>query len=185
MTDLKHYIRVYDDALPDTFCQQALDWFEQHPDDQQVNGGSFRAGLSESSWVEMDLSDCHAFGFSNIIKNCLKHYKSTYERDCGIEPALPDPLDLAPLIIKRYQPGGDGFQPHIDSLGPVASRYMVFLWYLNTVDRGGETDFLDLGVKVAPKPGRLVIFPPYWMYRHAGLQPVSGPKYILSTYCLW
>ena len=185
MTDLKHYIRVYDDALPASFCQQSVDWFEQHPDDQQVNGGSFRAGLSESSWVEMDLSDCQAFGFANVINNCLKHYKSTYERDCGIEPALPDPLDLAPFIIKRYQPGGDSFQPHYDSLGPVASRYMVFLWYLNDVDNGGETAFIDLDTAVSPKSGRLLIFPPYWMYRHAGLHPVSGPKYILSTYCLW
>ncbi|WP_394687711.1 hypothetical protein [uncultured Xanthomonas sp.] len=31
-------------------------------------------------------------------------------------------------------------------------------------------------------PERLLIFPPYWMFLHAGLPPRSGDKYILSTY---
>lgn len=31
-------------------------------------------------------------------------------------------------------------------------------------------------------PERLLIFPPYRMFLHAGLPPRSGDKYILSTY---
>jgi len=30
-----------------------------------------------------------------------------------------------------------------------------------------------------------VVFPPYWMFQHAGLAPVSNDKYILSTYLLF
>ena len=33
--------------------------------------------------------------------------------------------------------------------------------------------------------GRLVVFPPYWMFQHEGRPPVSGDKYILSTYLLF
>lgn len=29
------------------------------------------------------------------------------------------------------------------------------------------------------------MFPPYWMYQHEGLPPISGDKYILSTYLLF
>jgi hypothetical protein len=29
------------------------------------------------------------------------------------------------------------------------------------------------------------MFPPYWMYQHAGLPPESGDKYILSTYLMF
>ena len=185
MTELTHFIRVYDEALPKSFCEKTLDWFESHPEQQQRNGKNIRSGLSESSWTEMDLSECSAFGFRNVINNCLRHFKAIYENECGIQPPLPDPLDLAPLIIKRYDLGGDRFQPHYDSLGPVANRYLVFLWYLNDVAEGGETAFTDLETQIKPVAGRLLIFPPYWMYRHTGRNPASEAKYILSTYCLW
>ena len=42
-----------------------------------------------------------------------------------------------------------------------------------------------LDLKVEPRAGRLLMFPPYWMYQHAGLPPVSGNKYILSTYLMF
>ncbi len=185
MTALDHYIRVYDDALMADFCRRTVDWFEQHPEQQQRNGASIRSGLAESSWTEMDLSDCEAFGFCNMISNCIRHYKSRYDQDCAIRPALPEPADFAPLILKRYDAGQDQFQPHYDSLGPVSDRYLVFLWYLNDVALGGETHFVDLDLSVKPEIGRMLMFPPYWMYRHTGKRPESGAKYILSTYALW
>ena len=186
MTELENYIRTYDNALSKTFCSDVVNLFEKNTQDQKRNGSSVRAGLSESSWLEMDLSDCHEFNFRNMIVNCLRHYKSRYEKECDIRPALPEPKKLAPLIMKRYDPGGnDKFQPHYDSISEVSDRYMVFVWYLNDVDEGGETDFVDLGIAATPQAGKLLMFPPYWMYRHAGQPPVTGPKYILSTYPLW
>lgn len=186
MTDLSNYIRTYDLALPESFCSRVTDLFDSDTAKQERNGASVRPGLSESSWLEMDLSGCQEFNFRNVIVNCLKHYKLRYEKDCGIRPALPDPKDLAPLIVKRYDPGGsDQFQPHFDSIAEVANRYMVFLWYLNDVGEGGETVFVDLDLAIKPRSGRLLMFPPYWMYRHAGAPPVSNSKYILSTYPLW
>ncbi|MFT4248289.1 MAG: 2OG-Fe(II) oxygenase [Pseudomonas sp.] len=59
---------------------------------------------------------------------------------------------------------------------------LVFMWYLNDVREGGQTRFIDLDLEVAPRIGRLLIFPPYWMYMHAALPPRSGDKYIISTY---
>jgi prolyl 4-hydroxylase len=29
------------------------------------------------------------------------------------------------------------------------------------------------------------MFPPYWMYQHEGIPPLSGNKYIISTYLLF
>jgi prolyl 4-hydroxylase len=186
MTDLANYIRTYENALPRSFCEDVVELFESKNQHPQRNGASIRPGLSESSWLELDLSSCHEFNFHNIILNCLRHYKSQYEKECRIRPALPEPSAFAPFIVKRYDPGGaDRFQPHFDSIAEVANRYMVFLWYLNHVEIGGETEFVDLGISTAPQTGKLLMFPPYWMYRHAGRPPVSNSKYILSTYPLW
>ncbi len=183
--DLRSYVRTYDDAIPAQTCRDIIDIFERDTHRQTVNGKTGRAGLEDSSWREMDFDDCTESGIRNMLVNCLRHYKPVYERDCGIRPPLPQPVGLDVLTAKRYDPGGDQFQPHYDSVGPVANRYLVFLWYLNDVAEGGETEFMDLGVSSRPVAGRLLVFPPYWMYRHAGRPPVSGPKYIISTYCLW
>ncbi len=99
---------------------------------------------------------------------------------------LPFTTKTSEWILKRYEPGGvQRFQPHFDALGAVSNRYLVMLWYLNDVAQGGETAFVDLGVEVKPKAGRMLMFPPYWMYQHEGRPPISGDKYILSTYLLF
>ena len=186
MTSLAHYIRTYENALPEAFCSQVIALFESDTAKQQRNGASVRSGLAESSWLEMDLSSCQDFNFRNVVLSCVRHYKTRYEKDCNIRPPLPEPGQLAPLIVKRYETGGtDQFQPHFDSIAEVANRYLVFLWYLNAVESGGETEFVDLGVASRPEPGKLLMFPPYWMYRHAGRPPATDTKYILSTYALW
>ena len=86
--------------------------------------------------------------------------------------------------IKRYNVGGkDRFDTHVDVTDyPSARRFLSFFWYLNDVEEGGETEFLNLDLKVTPKAGRLVMFPPMWMYPHKGHPPVSNNKYLLSTY---
>ena len=84
--------------------------------------------------------------------------------------------------IKKYNPGGeDWFDTHVDVINyETARRYLSFFWYLNDVETGGHTQFLD--TSVAPKTGRLVMFPPMWMFPHKGQAPLSEPKYLLHTY---
>ena len=60
------------------------------------------------------------------------------------------------------------------------SRFLSFLWYLNDVDEGGETIFNNK--VVTPQKGRLVIFPPMWIFPHMGVEPISNTKYIMSSY---
>ena len=55
-------------------------------------------------------------------------------------------------------------------------------FYLNTVEEGGETSFPNLEMKIKPKQGSVLCFPPLWMYPHLGEQPISNDKYIIGTY---
>jgi len=61
----------------------------------------------------------------------------------------------------------------------------VLLWYLNDVEAGGDTRFPQLDLRVDPRAGRLLMFPPYWMYQHEGMPRLSGEKYILSAYLMF
>jgi hypothetical protein len=61
-----------------------------------------------------------------------------------------------------------------------AFRVGVYILYLNDVAEGGETEFLYLSKRIAPKKGRLIIFPPNYPWTHRGNPPLSGEKYILT-----
>jgi len=54
--------------------------------------------------------------------------------------------------------------------------------YLNTVSEGGETEFLYLHRRIKPLQGRLLIFPASFTHTHRGNPPLSGDKYILTSW---
>jgi len=58
-------------------------------------------------------------------------------------------------------------------------RVITFLWYLNTVDEGGETEFWD-SLKIKPEKGKLILFPSFWCFPHRARIPISNNKYIIT-----
>jgi hypothetical protein len=62
------------------------------------------------------------------------------------------------------------------------ARAFVFSIYLNDVKEGGETEFLHFSQRVKPKKGRIVIWPAGFPYLHRGNPPLSGKKYILTSW---
>jgi prolyl 4-hydroxylase len=186
VADLSHYVRVYDGNLEAKLCQQMIDSFNNLERFHQQNGREIRLGLSGSAWTELNVTRMSDPGFLGFFRQQIDRALDTYNRDIGLEIGVPNSPKFADLILKRYRPGRDErFQLHFDSVHDLANRYLVFLWYLNEVAEGGETRFPKLGLSVAPSLGRLLMFPPYWMYQHQGLPPISGDKFILSTYLLF
>lgn len=64
-------------------------------------------------------------------------------------------------------------------------RMLLFMFYLNDVEEGGETDFYYQQVSVKPKAGRIVIAPAYFTHTHRGCIPKSNDKYILTSWVLF
>lgn len=81
-----------------------------------------------------------------------------------------------PAQILKYAPG-EFYEPHYDA-GRNVPRVVSAILYLNDVDQGGETEFVNFDIKVKPKAGTLVIFPSNYAYRHAARLPKSGHKYV-------
>ena len=100
---------------------------------------------------------------------------------------LPPVKYMEEFRIKKYDPETkDRFDEHVDVADhKSAKRYLAFFTYLNDVENGGETLFSgyngDMNY-IKPKSGRMVIFPPLWMFPHSGQRPISGNKYIISGY---
>lgn len=186
LRDLHHYVRWYDDALPRELCVGLVAGFEQTTEAQVRNGRGQRAGLDNSGWTELNLSNHADPAMKGFFLSKIDEYLARYNAEIGLTLPIPPSTRMADLVMKRYSVEGEqGFQPHFDSIYEKADRYLVFLWYLNDVGEGGETRFCDLDIAVQARCGRLLMFPPYWMYQHAGLSPRSNAKYIVSTYLLF
>lgn len=181
--DLRHYIRVYDGDLPPPLCAQMIGSFEALGRFHQRNGRGIRAGLEDSAWSELDLTRFSDEAFRQAFRTRIDAALARYNADVCLPSDLPNSALLSPFVIKRYRAGSDErFQLHFDSIYDVCDRYLVLLWYLNDVETGGATEFPQLDIEVAPRAGRLLMFPPYWMYQHRGLPSPAADKYILSTY---
>jgi prolyl 4-hydroxylase len=184
--DLPHYVRVYDNHLDPELCRQMIASFDGLQRFQVVNGRGVRRGLEDSAWTELNVSRLADEAFAMDFRRRIDTAFDRYNTDVGLTIPLPRAPKHSDLTLKKYRPSGtDRFQLHFDSIYSVANRYLVLLWYLNDVAEGGETHFPQLELSIKPAAGRLLIFPPYWMYQHEGVPPRSGDKFILSTYMLF
>lgn len=184
--DLRHFIRVYDDALPATWCARLLKGFDALSAHQARNGRELRAGLEESAWTELNVTRHGDPLTAGFFRGRINEALARYNADLNLDIPVPNSAAFADLVLKRYRPNSaERFQLHFDAINHLSNRYLVMLWYLNDVERGGATRFPRLDIEVTARAGRLLVFPPYWMYQHEGLPPESGDKYILSTYLLF
>ena len=67
-----------------------------------------------------------------------------------------------------------------DSAWKNNSRAIAWMIYLNTVEEGGETEFLYQQKKFKPTRNTALLWPGSWTHQHRGNPPLSGNKYILT-----
>ena len=169
------FIKQYECAVPPSVCDQLIDSFLSS--DQLVKR---RNGLQ--NFDELNLNTIKHDYVVPFVNNHLKPALELYIRDIPQSRYFPS-IAFEELRIKRYL--GDTeqqFGDHVDvSKMESAKRYLAFLFYLNDDFAGGQTLFWP-NIKVTPIKGSVVIFPPNWMYPHAGLPVRDGDKYILTSY---
>ncbi len=97
---------------------------------------------------------------------------------------------LGPIQAQKYQAGVGNYNywhcevypqaPHNEAL----HRTLLFMFYLNDVAEGGQTEFYYQNKAISPRTGRMVIAPAYFTHTHRGCVPVSNDKYILTSWIL-
>ncbi|QYJ84809.1 2OG-Fe(II) oxygenase [Shewanella mesophila] len=95
------------------------------------------------------------------------------------------------INIQKYIQGKGGY-PHWHSeqfpqLGhnEALHRVVLYMYYLNDVEEGGETEFYYQQRKVQPKKGTMVIAPAGFTHSHRGNMPISGDKYIATSWIMF
>lgn len=100
---------------------------------------------------------------------------------------------------QRYLPGQE-FKPHCDWFYPDqpywpqerkrgGQRSWTAMAFLNTVEEGGHTHFVNVGASIEPKPGVLLVWnnahpdgAPNEDTLHAGTPVIKGVKYVLTKW---
>ena len=188
--ELRDYIQIYDYTLSTTVCKNIVRLFSSqvHEEVDQKGMPKFRQfnitqaiddnehNLNVSPWSEWGL-------IQNALIESSHHYVQKYMEDVDCKPYFPIKSALEQFRVKKYEKGTDDrFDKHVD-VGDHASarRFLSMFWYLNDVEEGGETVF-ENGPTIKPKEGRLVMFPPLWLYPHEGKRTISNDKFIVSSY---
>lgn len=82
--------------------------------------------------------------------------------------------------MQKYIKNTGDFKYHHDfCVENESHRVITFIWYINTVDEGGETEIMK-DIRIKPEEGKLLLFPACWTYPHCGLVPKSDHKYIIT-----
>lgn len=175
-------------SLSKSFCDHLINKFEQ--DDNKgpgvvASGGSFTEGNISSIKKSTDLyltrptwTDEIQLLTSSLDKGIVQ-YHDTYLKDYNVD--YFQHTTYIGFQIQRTNPG-EYYKWHHDfaSIDPkYGNRLITYIWYLNDITSGGQTEFYD-GTKIVPETGKLLLFPATWTYLHQGLPPEKEIKYIVT-----
>jgi len=108
------------------------------------------------------------------------------------------------VVQHRYEPkflsGDSGYEYHMYSPGETCKyhgdgefstgdqethiRYASVVLHLNTIEEGGELVFPNQSKTVKTEAGKIVIFPPYWMFGHY-TTPSEEPREVVVTWFVY
>tara|TARA_R110002153_G_scaffold37980_1_gene110739 strand:+ start:4063 stop:4680 length:618 start_codon:yes stop_codon:yes gene_type:complete len=189
--DINNFIGVYDNYITEEDCNKAIELFENQ---SKFNRTINRVGGENASILQKKDQQYFASG-NNIdiwwdqLKPMIFNYEiawKNYLLNTGAEDAYGVPFNFTNLKIQKTLPTEGYHMWHIEhNKGfPTEARAFVFSIYLNDVEEGGETEFLHFSKRVKPKTGRIVIWPAAFPYVHRGNPPLSGKKYILTSWMM-
>jgi len=189
--NITNFIGVYDNYILPEECNKAIKLYE---DQNKFNNTVNRIGGEKASILQKQ--DQQFFAAPNNIDIWWESLKpmmvnfdlawTHYVKNVGADDAYGSPFNFTNLKIQKTLPTegyhvwhiehGKGFENE--------SRAFVFSIYLNDVKEGGETEFLHFSKRVKPKTGRIVIWPAAFPYLHRGNPPLSGEKYIVTSWIM-
>lgn len=183
------YIYSNNNSISKELCADIIDLFEQ--EDGKYEGVTI-GGLNKTVKDSLDFvipkvskkwDKITSFLTDELTRNLIIYLKQLNNNiNTNFSFLKNTELSIQHFQIQRYTKNIGKYVYHNDSeinLKENNYRVITFLWYLNTVNEGGETEF-NGEILVNPELGKLILFPATWTYPHCGKMPISNDKYILT-----
>ena len=172
---LDKFIQTYDSVLTAEQCKNLIEIFERNKDSQESHNTNFY----KFNQLNLNTTPGCEILAENFCRSLVKIYEDYFNK-----LNLRRYIDIAGfehVRIKKYMKNSsDEFKTHVDITDKESSvRYCIAIAYLNS--NNGYTIFPHLNKKIEPLVGRVVVFPPNWMFPHNGKTPTDSNKYIMMT----
>jgi hypothetical protein len=189
--NITNFIGVYDNYITKEECNKAIQLFENQ---DKFNNTINRIGFEKASILAKQ--DQQFFAAPNNLDVWWEELKTMmfnfdlawnhYAQSTGAKETYGVPFHFTGLKIQKTLPTEGYHVWHIEHGKGFENeaRAFVFSIYLNDIEDGGETEFLHFSKRVKPKTGRIVIWPAGFPYVHRGNPPLSGEKYILTSWMM-
>jgi 2OG-Fe(II) oxygenase superfamily len=173
-------ICVYEDVLsdPQRFIDFALKqngWRDAEVFSTSSSDTSVKNNFRNNRVLDLNLGlsePIQWFEIGSLIFSYINKYAKENEFAFG---------GMEPLGMLHYKSGEGFYKPHVDH-HDASPRVAAALLYLNDVEEGGETHFVNFDISVKPKAGTLVLFPGNYPYLHGAKTPISGDKFVVVTW---
>tara|TARA_R110000824_G_scaffold297585_1_gene485823 strand:+ start:386 stop:976 length:591 start_codon:yes stop_codon:yes gene_type:complete len=189
--NIDNFIGVYDNYITEDQCKKAITLYEN---ENKFNNTINRIGFEKASVLQKQDQQFFAASHNlNVWWEALKPMILNFDiafkhyiENTGAGDAYGVPLYFTDLKIQKTLPTEGYHIWHIEHGKGFnnEARAFVFSIYLNDVEDGGETEFLHFSKRVKPKTGRIVIWPAGFPYVHRGNSPLSGEKYMLTSWMM-
>ena len=187
------FVMLIQNFMPEGYCQEAIEKFEFTLDqgfgyNRQERDNVSALKKKDEHCFSLDmmskdvvgeqviarLGDVHS-KFNDAFRSAMQYYTQAYGVVSEMNLVMPE-------VKWQKTPKSGGYHVwHCEAADRSSShRVLSWIYYLNTVEEGGETEFLYQSKRVRPEENALLIFPAAFTHTHRGNPPLSGDKYIAT-----
>lgn len=186
------FIGVFPNAVPSEYCDKVI----AHYEDMATSGRTIDRRNHEGTdpmkkdnniyYFENEFDPVVTAANSLIVQDFCSAAQSCYQqyaKEYGVLFSLAQHNISDSISIQKNTPK-QGYHVWHCEHGNVATgrRLLMVLLYLNDVEQGGETEWLYQSKRVNATKGTMVISPSGFTHTHRGNPPLSGDKYIITTW---
>jgi len=189
INNIENFIGIYDNYILPEECDKAIKLFDdQHKFKNTLNRQAFESAPTLNKKDNQFFAKEHNIDiWWSELKPMMANFDiafRNYSETTGAQEAYSQEFHYSVMKIQKTLPTEGYHVWHIEHNHGFDNepRAFAFTVYLNDVKEGGETEFLHFSKRVKPKKGRIVIWPAAFPYVHRGNPPLSGKKYILTSW---
>ena len=187
-SEIKNFIGIYDNYITKEECNKAIEIFEKERIHKktltrvQFENAAFKEKKDEQFFANAE----NLIVWWDYLKTIIINFDMAFKNYCQQTGATEhfEEFHYGVLKIQKTLPTEGYHVWHVEHGKGYLNEPRAFAWsiYLNDVEEGGETEFLNQSIRVKPKTGRIVIWPASFPYVHRGNPPLSGKKYIITSW---
>jgi hypothetical protein len=178
-----NYIKTYYNSIPNILCDEIINLFEKSNTKYEgITLGGLNKDINDTTDLNIPTNDDVWLNINKYLNDEISRRLQDYINDVKNVLICRNFHIFDKYLIQKYTKNVGKYIEHTDdsySEKYNSNRYITFIWYLNDVNKGGETLFWG-DYKITPKKGKLVLFPSLWCFPHKGNIPLSNDKYIIT-----